>query len=61
MRQLLNTLTKRKRPYLVKRLMLIPQKKLEDQDWFKSDLFSAREKDFIKEVWIIAGTKINND
>ncbi len=43
---------------LGKKINVDTTKELKDQDWFKSDLFSATEKDFIKKVWIIAGSKI---
>jgi len=43
---------------LGKKINVDTTKDLENQDWFKSDLFSATEKDFIKKVWAMAGSKI---
>ena len=42
-----------------KKINVDTTKELQDQYWFKSDLFSGRQKDFIEDVWEMAGSKIN--
>ena len=55
----LHKYNKQEKTLFGKKINVDTTKELQDQHWFKSDLFSGRQKDFIEDVWEMAGSKIN--
>lgn len=55
----LHKYNKQEKTLFGKKINVDTTKELQDQYWFKSDLFSGRQKDFIEDVWKMAGSKIN--